>query len=217
MRSLLDNVMFETLLETYLRQCRVLNRLVEDDNDTHFPPTKDEVGQLIRHLRDQGLDPKIIGSVGILHHLGNVDVRRDFRPTVDLDIFVAKDPGAPMAGWKRDPEAPGITSWISPSGGYVDFMSPSHQFPGGEKAPKTVAVHEPSAGSDYPVAHAHELLKLKLNSMRPKDIADALALVRKLGYVPDMKDLGRLTPQQRDNYQLLKQWFTLAPTGEYGA
>lgn len=206
--------MFETLLGTYLRQCRV--RGLSEDADVHVPPTKDEVSSLIRYLRGQNLDPKIIGSVGILHHMGNVDVRRDFRPTVDLDVFVSGDPGKPPPGWTRDPEAPGVISWISPTGGYVDFMTPGHEFPSGERGPKTVTTHEPSKDTDYPVAHAHELLKLKLNSMRSKDIADALALVRKLGYVPELSALGKLNPQQKDNYGLLKQWFELAPTGRYG-
>lgn len=204
--------MFESVLDQFVKQCRQSNPMAEDT--VHYPPTQPEIKELITYLRGQKLDPKIVGSVGILHHMAGADVSKKFRPTVDVDLYVNRDPGTPPSGWQKDPEAVGVASWISPSGGYVDFLVPGHQFPGGEKLPRSIRTHEPSADTDYPVAHAHELIKLKLNSLRPKDLSDIMALVRHLGHVPTEQELGKLTRTQRENLSLVQQWHKLQPEGE---
>lgn len=207
-------LLFENNIESYLNQCRVKNRLVESD-DAHVPPTAEETKFLIKYLRDLGLKPAIVGSVGILRHLGSVDPKNDFRPTVDLDVWVTKVP-APPKGWSRDHESIGVESWISPSGGYVDFMTPGHEFPGGTTNPKSIAYDPASAETDYPVAHWLDLLKMKLNSMRSKDLSDSIALIRKMKAIPSTKELGKLTQTQKENLDLVTQWFNLRPIGKYG-
>jgi hypothetical protein len=192
----------------YLNQCGVL-ALVEREN-VHTPPTAGEVKALIAYLRAKGIKPVIVGSVAVFHHL-KTDTKK-FRPTVDLDIFVDKKLPLPPSGWKRDPASPGLESWISPSGGYVDFMQKGHEFPSGERNPDSVETHLDSP-QDYPVAAPIEMLKMKLNSMREKDLADAMALVRALGSVPDLKGLNQT---QRENLGLVKQWFRLRPQAAYG-
>lgn len=205
------------IVEAYLRQCRVKNRLVESD-ETHVPPTPEETKELIHYLRGLGLQPAIVGSVGILRHLGNdIDPRRDFRPTFDLDVWINKPQvPAPPRGWRKDTASIGVVSWISPSGGYVDFMLPSHEFPSGAKNPAAIEYDEPSLKTDYPIAHWKVLFKMKLNTMRDKDVADALALCRRLGHVPTVAELGKLNQTQRENLELITTWFKLRPKGKYG-
>lgn len=210
----MQDVLFESVLDSFVKQCRVANSIAED-TDVSFPPTQPEIKELIAYLRGKNLDPKIVGSVGILHHMKGADIKKKFRPTVDVDLFVNREPGNPPSGWRQDPEAVGVASWISPSGGHVDFMSPGHTFPGGEKFPRAVQTHEPTASSDYPVAHSNELIKLKLNSFRAKDLSDIMALVRHLGHVPTEAELGKLTQTQRDNLGLVRQWYELQPESDY--
>jgi hypothetical protein len=203
--------MSKSVLERYLDQCRVVNRLVENE-DVHVPPTKEEVHSLLAHLGLHGLKPAIAGSVGILQHLGDIDVN-GFRPTVDVDVWVSKDPGEPMEGWHQDPEAPGVPSWISPSGGYVDFLIGGHEFPSGEKAPSHVDV---DTSFELPVVSLKHLLAMKLNSMREKDLADCIALVRKIGRVPSKLELGKMNNTQKENLDLVAHWFKLRPHGQWG-
>jgi hypothetical protein len=206
-------VMFPSVLETYLGQCRVRHGIVED-TDTHVPPTRDEAEFLVRYLRSHGSKPMIVGSVGVLYHLGNVNTKK-FRPTVDLDIWVTKVPELP-SGWRRDPEAIGLTSWISPSGGYVDFLIPGHEYPGGGRNPSRLDVSPETADTRYPVASWKSLMVLKLATHREKDLSDLMSLVRKLGKVPTEAELGKLNRIQRENLDLIRIWFEQKPSGDYG-
>lgn len=184
-------------IETFLNQCAV--KALCEDAAVHTPPTPAEVRQLIVYLVSKGVKPVIVGSVAVFHHLTAASVK-DFRPTVDLDVFVNKLP-APPTGWRKDPEAIGLDSWISPSGGYVDFMVSGHEFGTGVKYPKKIGTAANSP-VDYPVADVQELLKIKLNSMRDKDVQDAVQLARAL----NMPELGNLNQTQRENYNLVKLW-----------
>lgn len=210
-RQVLRAIRVSSCVEEYLQQCRVKNPLVENAS-TSVPPTKQEVDFLMSYLGKQGLEPALAGSVGLLHHLGGASAK-SFRPTFDLDVWVNRAPGSPPSGWRRDPESLGVVSWISPSGGIVDFMSPGHKFPGGEKLPHTVDIDR---SFDYPVVGWKNLMLMKLNSVRDKDIADLMALVRKLGKVPSDSELGKLNPTQKDNLGLIRQWYGIAPSGGYG-
>jgi hypothetical protein len=195
----------------YLQRCNCRNFLVED-GQAHVPPSHKEVHDLMRHLKANGIKAAIAGSVGILHHV-DLDASK-FRPTHDLDIWVNQDPGNPPPGWRRDPESIGLVSWISPSGGYVDFMRAGDEFPGGTVVPRSIDV---SAEFEHPVAGWKSLLAMKLNSMREKDLADSIALVRQLGRVPSPRELGKLTVTQRENLDLVGTWFKLRPHGAYGS
>jgi hypothetical protein len=204
------------VVEDYLNQCRVRNPLVEKEISTHVPPTPEETKKLIAYLRSKDLKPAIVGSVGILRHLGDIDVKKSFRPTVDLDIWVQSVP-APPPGWTVDPESPGVVSWISPTGGYVDFLTPGHEFAGSDvRNPDKIEIDSDSAMTDYPVGSWKSLLFLKLNSVRDKDLADAMALCRRFGRVPEYRELGHLNQTQRENLDLVRTWYKLRPSGNYG-
>jgi hypothetical protein len=68
----------------------------------------------------------------------------------------------------------------------------------------------------YPVVKWLDLMRLKLNSMRSKDLTDLIALVRKLGKVPTRAELGPLNQTQRENLDMIDQWFKVRPMGGYG-
>jgi hypothetical protein len=199
-RDLIEKLM---MVDTYLRQCKVQNLLVEDEG-VHFPPSPEESKELINFLRQQGLNPAIVGSVGVLRHL---KTGQGFRPTVDLDIWVSRAPKTILPGWRQDPEAVGVISWISPSGGYVDFLLPNQQVGGEAKTPRTLNIDKASQDTDYPVADILSLLYLKLNSNRPKDMSDTMELVKALGKVPKSEELGKLNRTQTSNLDLADKWF----------
>lgn len=197
----------------YLNQCRVKNDLVEHETGTHVPPSSAETKELLSYLETLGVDAVVIGSVGVLHYVKDP---KAFRPTVDLDLFVPMSQAQLQKiklppGWTQDPESPGVTSWISPSGGYVDFMTAGHVFPSGEKTPSQVASQR--GGITGKVAVPLELFRLKLNSMRNKDLSDAMTLAQDTGHLPTEKELSsggyRLTQTQRENLELLQRWLAV--------
>ena len=202
--------------DVYLAQCRVpsfrTGKLVDHllGDDTHVPPTADEIRELVAHLSGIGIRAVLVGSAAIFHHMGGS--AHDFRPTVDVDLFVSKDPGEPPEGWSRDLEAVGLKSWISPSGGLVDFLIARHELPGGIHVPSSVA----SSSSDgIPVASTTDILLMKLNSMREKDLLDAVAFARKVGLPP--KDKLRMNKTQAENYDLVRLWIQSRPQANYGS
>jgi len=201
------------LMAIYLCQCRV--KSLAESQDVHVPPSAGEAIQLIRFLKDAGVKPLVIGSVGVLSYL-NVDPTKNFRPTVDLDLWVEKVPRQLPRGWTIDHEAIGVDSWVSPSGGTVDFIVPGQKFPSGGRSPKSINANPDFVDTDFPVADWVDLVKLKLNSVREKDLADVIALVRAMGRVPSPTELGSLNGDQRDNLDLVKKWFQLRPSGQYG-
>ena len=191
-------------IPNYLTQCQVPScRLGESASETTTPPSDAEVRELITYLRQHRVNPVIVGSVGIFHHL--TLAAHKFRPTVDLDIFTHAKLPPPPQGWRVDTASLGVTSWISPSGGLVDFLEPGHEFPNGNKNPSKVAI-DPKAPKDYPVAAVVELLKLKLNSYRAKDMTDAVELAKATGGVPPDSAFGRLNPAQKENLAMLRSW-----------
>jgi len=206
----------KSLIDSYLDQCQVRNLLVESEKTTHVPPDSRETRALMDWLKSQGVDAVIVGSVGVLHY---VQDPKNYRPTVDLDLFVRLSEKEmakiqPPKGWARDKESPGVISWISPSGGYVDFLTAGHVFSDGAKNPKSIEA-DPSS-KDYPVAKAVELFRMKLKTMRDKDLSDAMSLARAIGGIPTDEELGDLTQTQEENLGLVRQWYNLRPRGKYG-
>lgn len=203
-------------IDSYLEQCQVRNALVESENTTHVPPNSTETRGLLDYLRGLGIDAVIVGSVGVLHYVKD---QKNYRPTVDLDLFVKlgeKEMAKiqPPAGWTRDRESQGVISWISPSGGYVDFLTAGKAFTDGAVNPVEVEV-DPSS-KEYPVAKAVELFRMKLKTMREKDLSDLIGLARAIGHVPTDEELGDLTQTQEENLELVRQWYRLRPMGRYG-
>jgi len=217
-KLIIDDMTGQDRITAYLAQCRVVEESdIENDPDApHFPPSKDEVVGLVKYLRAQGANPLVVGGVGVLSYLKGVDPRRGFRPTTDLDLWVDFVPKELPSGWAVDRESPGTPSWISPTGGYVDFITPGREFPGGERSPKSID-HDPETFyTEFPVASWLSIFRLKLNSVREKDLADSIALVRSMGRVPAPTELGKLNGTQRENLDLIQQWFKLRPVGNYG-
>lgn len=197
-------------IQGYIDQCRVRS-LVEQivGNEVHVPASADELAELIAYLRSYGHNPVIVGSAAAFFHLG--DDPAAFRPTMDVDIHVTKPLPPLLPGWTRDPEAIGISSWISPSNGYVDFLQAGEELPGGFRVPRRVRIAADS-DSNFPVAALEEVLKMKLASLREKDLLDCVAIARKLG-LPPKNTLG-LNAQQEENYDLVALWIAARPNAE---
>jgi hypothetical protein len=213
--SIVGSILGQEPVTRYLGQCRIRNALIEKQN-VSVPPTPEEAKGLLSYLKQNGVEAAVVGSVGVLHYVRD---ETNFRPTVDLDLFVQMTAEQfrkvqPPRGWSVDRAAPGVISWISPSGGYVDFMTAGHEFPGGHRGPKRVSV-DPSS-KEYPVASAIDIFRMKLDSMREKDLSDMISLARAIGGVPTDKQLGQLNQTQSENLGMVRQWFQLRPTGTYG-
>ena len=171
------------------------------------PPTPEEAKFLLAYLRENGMSPMVVGSGAVLGHLQITpeESAKLGRPTKDLDISINKRPIPPIPyGWRQDMESIGLVSWISPSGGYVDFVVTGHQFPDGRvnKAPEL----EQNSPADYPIANLSTIFKMKLCSYRPQDLQDLVMLARKFG-VPELTGLNK---QQKENLDLVKLWIQSA-------
>lgn len=206
MSTIAASIMGISPITRYLSQCQSRNLLAEGDQD-HVPPTASETKDLLAYLDSLGIKAAVVGSVGILHY-----VKGDFRPTSDLDLHVKCTfeqfrKVAPLQGWSVDRESIGVISWISPGGGYVDFLCAGSRFADGGKVLSTVTVDKTSR--DYPVASAADIFKLKLSSMRSKDLTDLISLARGIGHVPAEEELGHLNQTQRENLELIQQWYSL--------
>lgn len=195
----------------YINQCRVQSVVeqVIGSHELHVPASADELEELVKYLRSYGHNPVIIGSAAVFFHMGHDPA--SFRPTMDVDIHVTKPLPPLPPGWTRDPEAVGIASWISPSGGYVDFLQAGEELPGGFRVPRRVRM-APDSDPGFPVAALEEVLKMKLASLREKDLLDCVAIARKLG-LPPKATLG-LNMQQEENYDLVTLWIEARPQAE---
>lgn len=211
-KNVVDKAGSQRTTSAYLAQCRV--KALSESATVQVPPTSDEVSGLISWLKSKGLKPLIVGSVGVLSYL-SVDPSFGFRPTVDVDIWLDKMPNELPSGWKIDRESVGVPSWVSQSGGHVDFLLPNQDLPSG-RTPARIEPNPDTLDTDFPVASWQSLLKLKLNSYREKDLADSIALVRAVGRVPSAKELKGLNATQADNLRMVKLWLELRPSGKYG-
>lgn len=175
---------------------------------SHKPPSEKELLDLIAYLQDKGLDPIIVGSVAIVKHLklsSSTDHKNQFRITQDIDLYVNTSlPDLPR-GWRRDIQSLGIISWISPSGGYVDFLEYGHKFPGSGQISVHVQKDTDSESVGLPLADLSSIFRLKLQSDRERDFADLLLLARKLG-IP--KDVERETKdgEALEKLAFIKKW-----------
>lgn len=169
------------------------------------PPSTKEIQWLLEYLKANKCHPVIVGSSALLRHLELTDaeIAKDFRPTADVDIFVHNPLPQIPTGWKKDYESVGVDSWIAPSGGVVDFLLAGHEFPAGPKYPANIAVDPISDASGLPVAAIKDLVGLKLNSDRAKDLSDLLLLAQAGGFPSEMKGLNR---KQKENYAFVMQW-----------
>lgn len=185
------------------------------EESQHVPPSVKELENLIQYLQSKGVNPIIVGSLAIAHHLKvtKEKVDKSFRATEDLDLFVSTNLPSPPFGWKRDQKSIGLISWISPSGGYVDFLVAGHRFPDNHINPQKLGVDKDSMEAGCPVADIAALFQLKLNSYRTKDLTDLVALAREVG-IPKELRLLRLNQTQKDNLQLVDLWINTRPRDE---
>ena len=102
-----------------------------------------------------------------------------------------------LYGWKVDPSAIGLVSWISPSGGGVDFLHSGDELPDGRVVPQAVPITD---SLEFPIADLSSIFKMKLNSFREGDIKDLSILAKKCG----IPELGKLNKQQKENLDYLK-------------
>lgn len=104
----------------------------------------------------------------------------------------------------------GLISWISPSGGYVDFLVAGHRFPDNNINPMKIGVDVKSMEAGCPIADVASLFQLKLNSFREKDLTDLVALARKVG-IPREIYRFKLNKTQQDNLTLVDLWIKSRP------
>lgn len=185
----------------YLKRCRS-----DPSKGVHIPPTAQELCDLMSYLQEEGVDPVIVGSAAIIKHLNPSRLSDDkFRLTQDIDIFISNVLPDPPAGWRRDSKSIGVNSWISPTGGYVDFLLAGQPLPDNHRIPSRIGKDSESSDMGCPVADVVSIFLMKLNSYRDKDLTDLVLLARKVG-IPKSLRTGRLSREQRDNLNLVEIW-----------
>jgi hypothetical protein len=111
----------------------------------------------------------------------------------------------PPNGWRRDGKSIGVISWISPMGGYVDFLIAGQNFPDNNKNLKKIGKDPESEKMGCPVADVLSVFLLKLNTYRNKDLQDLINLALKIG-IPKEIERQVLNPTQKDNLTIIKLW-----------
>jgi hypothetical protein len=174
-------------IDEYLTVCRSQSVMEEIHQfKPEKPPSADELRALIAYLTKNGLRPVVAGSASAFHHLalafgssgGGKSLANLWRPTKDVDLWVTgtKRLPVPPTGWSRDPEAVGTDSWISPSGGVVDFIIGGTPFPSGVTAQHDVTISGNSLPG-IPVADIFWIIRSKLGTSRMKDLSDIIDLL----------------------------------------
>ena len=176
--------MTSTPLDRYIEACGTKSVMEElHDIDSMKPPTPEEIRTLIDYLAKLKLSPMVAGSASAFHHIvvafgakaKGKNLSDLWRPTKDVDLWVSGKLPAPPAGWRRDMEAVGAPSWISPSGGYVDFLIKGDMFPNGATTgTMTVSSDSPKG---VPVAGIFDVMRAKLGTSRMKDLSDVVDLL----------------------------------------
>lgn len=196
-------------------------------SEESIPPTPQEIEQLMIFLQNKELDPIIVGSVAINKHLqasfnkpkpnsfqnvkeldlviknNSLNEIQAFRTTVDIDFFISKTIPNFLPGWQRDKNSIGVLSWISPSGGIVDFLIAGQRFPNNSSTPLTLGKDPESVKMGCPIADLKSLFLMKLNSDRDKDFLDLLVLARTLG-IPNDLNKQSLNSNQREQLSTLQ-------------
>ena len=183
-------------IENYISGCGV--RAVCESEHVEVPPTPEELHFLLGYLSAYHVKPVIVGSVAVFHHVSMVSPESTFRPTKDVDLHVSELPPIPP-GWTVDRESIGVPSWISPSGGHVDFLIGNHEFDSDISVPVKVAVSKDSPPG-FPVASVPDIFKMKLGTYRDKDMGDLVALARAKG----IPSLHALSARQKDGLELVR-------------
>lgn len=187
----------------YLSECRSQSPLLDSDNYHTFPPSEQEISSLIEFLLSKNLDPIIVGSIAVIRYL-DLPKQNDqkYRLTSSLEILISSPLSSPLDSWKvKDSPSP-IISWISPSGGKVDFFQVNDVFPI-SLTPYSVEKDKESVIAQCPIASPKSLLLLKLSSNEPRDMLDATLLIDEIGFPRDLEAYF-WTSLQKENFQLIK-------------
>ena len=187
-----------------------LRRSISNRNgNTHYPPNEREIQSLIDYLKENGLDPILVGSMALVKHLkpSREEMLNENLMTKDIDVFITSSPPNPPAGWRRDRQSLGVISWISPSGGYVDFLEANHYYPDGNRNPTQIGKDLESEKIGCPIADLVSVFLMKLNSHREKDLFDLVRLVKKVGIPKELKRQP-LNRAQKDTLSLIELWIT---------
>ena len=189
-------------VSVYLTRCSQVHTF---ELGATVPPTVDEVRFLMNHLESANIRNGLCGSTAVYTYL--TEALADFRPTLDIDVFTSREPGRPPEGWRINREAVGVTSWIAPSGGVVDFLVAGSMLPNGTTVPRNIKVVA-YPDSEFRVVALDDLVRLKLNSTRDKDLQDVIRLARSCR---SCLSVAKLNEQQRENLQLVQLWLDSKP------
>lgn len=193
---------------SYLSECRVWNPFFESENNTCFPPTSEELEEIIFYLSSNDLVPVIIGSVAVIKYLNitRKDVRAgDFRLTNKLELFVSGNLPSPLSCWQFKERFKGRCSWISPIGSVIDFFNKKNVLFGDSGARFSIGIDSESASQGCPVADVATLFIIKLNNFKIRDLQDLLYLALKTG-IPKNLDKLLSNSRQRKNLTFIRKW-----------
>lgn len=193
---------------SYLLECKRQNPFFEAEENPHFPPTCEELEEIISYLIHNDVVPVIIGSIAVIKHLHikNKDIKSGtFRLTNKLELFISDNLPLPPLHWQVKEGFEGRTSWISPIGSVVDFFNEEDIFLGDPENKFFFGKDSESVSEGCPVADVPTLFIIKLNTFEVRDIQDLLLLALEKG-IPKNLDKLLLNSKQRKNLTFIKKW-----------
>lgn len=198
----------EKYLALYLSECRIRNPFIATEHVVHIPPSSEEIEELISYLLGKNTNPVIIGSIAVIKHLHVTKediIARRFRPTKKLELLVSQELLPLLTGWQLNKDSTKAVSWISPTGGIVDFFTLKDIFPEDIRDQNIIKKDAESVDMGCPIADVQTIFLIKLNSTEERDLLDLLMLVSRQGIPKDL-DKCLWTARQKKNLEFIKLW-----------
>lgn len=192
----------------YLSQCRTNHPFFEDEDHPNFPPTKEELEELMTYLIKNGREPVIIGSIATIKHLHitHADIQsRTYRLANKLELFLPHNLDKPLASWQVKKDSRGHIYWISPKNSVVELFNESNIFIGNNENKFHLEKDLESVDHGCPVADIATLFVIKLNNFGIRDLNDLLLLALKNG-IPQNIDALLSNDKQKKNLTFIKKW-----------
>lgn len=192
----------------YVKLSRIHNPFIESGLSIPIPPTSLEMQEIISYLKENDLDPIVVGTIAVIKHLKltNEEIRRgEVRPTARLEIFVSRKPSAPPEGWHVAPPSEDKIFWTSPSGGQASILVAGQKLSNGIQIPESIGKDPESELAGCPIGNVLSLFQMKLNSSLPKDLTDFLNIAVRIG-IPDDLQEDLLNSRQKHNLKAARFW-----------
>lgn len=150
-------------------------------------------------------------SVAVVKHLNltNEEIHlRNFRPTYALDLLIFRKIPSPPPNWQVKMQTSDGVSWLSTTGGQINFLMAKDTFPEGFIKTNSIGRDPESVRVGCPIVDVKTLFIMKLNSSLEVDMSELMTLARKTK-IPKEIEKELWTNRQKKNLEFIRSWAEL--------